>query len=190
MAIGNPNGEQPTAGTGRIAAADQQIEAPGGFVVDGLLQTDAVIEPATSGGPLLGADGRVVAVTTQLSESDGDASYAIPIATVRDVLAQLEESHKVIRPYLGLHGRTGAGGVEVVEVFAGGPAERAGLHVGDTIEAIDGHEATTLAELLDEVDRHQPGDVGAAARAARRQPRRRRRPARRAPRHGARLIAI
>jgi len=158
MAIGNPSGELPTAGTGRIAAADQQIEAPGGFIVDGLLQTDAVIEPATSGGPLLGADGRVVAVTTLMSESDGDASYAIPIATVRDILAQLEESHKVIRPYLGLHGRTGAGGVEVVQVFASGPAERAGLHVGDTIEAIDGQEATTLAELLEEVDRHEPGE--------------------------------
>ena len=61
-----------------------------------------MIEPATSGGPLLGADGRVVAVSTQLTDGDGDASYAIPINTVRDVLAQLEEDHKVIRPYLGL----------------------------------------------------------------------------------------
>ena len=103
-----------------------------------------MIEPATSGGPLLGADGRVVAVTTQLSDEGGDASYAIPIDTVRDVLAQLEEGHKVIRPYLGLHGRTGAGGVEVVEVYAGGPADRAGLQVGDTIETIDGRPATTL----------------------------------------------
>ena len=156
IAIGNPNG-QPTAGTGRIAAAGQRIEVPGGVMVDGLLQTDAVIEPATSGGPLLGADGRVVGVTTQLTAATGDASYAIPIATVRDVLSQLEESHKVIRPYLGLHGRTGAGGVDVVEVFADGPAERSGLHVGDTIEAIDGHPTPNLAELLGEVDQHGPG---------------------------------
>ena len=160
IAIGNPSGSQPTAGTGRIAAAGQRIEAPGGFMVDGLLQTDAVIEPATSGGPLLGADGRVVAVTTELTDAGGNASYAIPIDTVRDVLAQLEQGHKVIRPYLGLHGRTApdAAGVEVVQVYASGPADRAGLHTGDMIEAIDGRRAATLADLLDEVDRHEPGE--------------------------------
>ena len=157
VAIGNPSGLQATAGTGRIAAAGQRVEAPGGFMVDGLLQTDAVIEPATSGGPLLGADGRVVAVTTQFTEGAGDASYAIPIDTVRDVLSQLEQDHKVIRPYLGLHGRTGHAGVEVVQVFASGPADRAGMHLGDTIETIDGHPVATLADLLDEVDRHRPG---------------------------------
>jgi S1-C subfamily serine protease len=159
IAIANANGSQPTAGTGRIAAAGQQIEAPGGFIVDGLLQTDAVIEPATSGGPLLGADGRVVAVSTQLTNGDGAASYAIPIDTVRDVLAQLEQGHKVIRPYLGLQGRTGAGGVEVVQVDSSGPADRAGLHTGDMIDTIDGHRAATLADLLEEVDRHEPGQL-------------------------------
>jgi S1-C subfamily serine protease len=159
IAIGNPNGLQPTAGTGRIAAAGRHVEAPGGYMVAGLLQTDAVIEPATSGGPLLGADGRVVAVTTQLTEGAGDAGYAVPIDTVRDVLSQLEERHKVVRPYLGLRGRTRPGGVVVVQVYAGGAAERAGLHTGDTIETIDGRPATTLAELLGEVDRHEPGQL-------------------------------
>jgi S1-C subfamily serine protease len=157
IAIANSNGSQPTAGTGRIAAAGQRIEAPGGFIVDGLLQTDAVIQPATSGGPLLGADGRVVAVSTQLTDGDGAASYAIPINSVRGVLTQLTEDHKVIRPYLGLQGRTAAGGVEVVQVFASGPADRAGLHTGDMIETIDGHPAHTLVDLLAEVGRHQPG---------------------------------
>jgi S1-C subfamily serine protease len=158
VAIGNPNGLQPTAGTGRIAAEGQRIEAPGGYMLDGLLQTDAVIEPATSGGPLLGSDGRVVAVTTQLDEDPAAAGYAVPIGTVRDVLSQLEQSHKVIRPYLGLHGRTGAGGVTVVQVYPDGPAERAGLHSGDTIEAIDGHTVGTLGDLLDQVDQHGPGE--------------------------------
>jgi S1-C subfamily serine protease len=159
VAIGNPNGLQPTAGTGRIAAAGRQIEAPGGYMVAGLLQTDAVIEPATSGGPLMGADGRVVAVTTKLTEGAGDAGYAIPIDTVRDVLSQLQETHKVVRPYLGLRGRTSPGGVAIVQVYPGGAAERAGLHTGDTIETIDGRPTATLAELLDAVDRHEPGQL-------------------------------
>jgi len=157
VAMGNPNGLEVTAGTGRIAAAGRRIEAPGGFMVNGVLQTDAVIEPASSGGPLLGADGRVVAVTMRLTEAGGDPGYAIPANTVREVLSQLEESHKVVRPYLGLRGRTSTDGVVVVQVYTGGPAERAGLHAGDTIEAIDGRPAATLAELLDAVDSHEPG---------------------------------
>ena len=108
---------------------------------------------------------------------------------MRDVLAQLEESHKVIRPYLGLHGRTGAGGVEVVQVFASGPADRAGLHIGDMIEAIDGHPAATLADLLEEVDRHEPGQSVRLHVLRDGSQRRRRPPARRAPGHGAWLIA-
>ena len=65
VAIGNPTGLQAIAGTGRISGAERRIEAPGGYVIDGLLETDAVIEPATSGGPLMGADGRVVGITSQ-----------------------------------------------------------------------------------------------------------------------------
>jgi putative serine protease PepD len=157
VAIGNPSGVQPTGGTGRIAATGRQIEAPGGYMLDGVLQTDAVIEPASSGGPLLGADGRVVAVTTRLSDGGGETGYAVPVDTVRDVLSELEDNHKVIRPYTGLRGRTANGGVEIVQVYADGPAERAGLHSGDLIEAIDGHHAGSLTALLSEVDQHSPG---------------------------------
>jgi S1-C subfamily serine protease len=46
----------------------------------------------------------------------------------------------------------------VTDVHPGGPAERAGIQVGDLIEAIDGHPVATLADLLGDVDRHQPGD--------------------------------
>ena len=58
---------RPNAGTGRIAAAGQRIEAPGGYLIDDVFATDAVIEPASSGGPLLGADGRVVGVTSRMA---------------------------------------------------------------------------------------------------------------------------
>ena len=155
VAVGNPTGVQATAGTGRITSTGERVEVPGGFVIDGLLATDAVIEPATSGGPLLGADGRVVGITSRLGD---DSSFAVPANVARDVLAQLEENHKVIRPWLGVRGRAAPGGVELVDVTAGGPADQAALQTGDVVESIDGVEMRTLADLLGEVGRRSVGD--------------------------------
>src|SRR3954469_1503127 len=86
VAVGNPNGIEPGAGTGRIAAADQQVQAPGGYVISGVFATDAVIAPASSGGPLMGGDGRVVGV---MSRMDGSSAFAVPANTARAVLGEI-----------------------------------------------------------------------------------------------------
>jgi putative serine protease PepD len=156
VAVGNPTGLQAIAGTGRISAAGRQVEAPGGYVIDGLLETDAVIEPATSGGPLLGPDGRVVGITSQLG---GDVGYAVPADVATRVLAELEESHKVIRPWLGVRGREAPGGLAVIDVNTGGPADRAALQAGDVVQSIDGVQVRTFAELLDHVEQRSVGDT-------------------------------
>jgi S1-C subfamily serine protease len=156
VAVGNPTGLQATAGTGRISAAGRRFEAPGGYVIDGLLETDAVIEPATSGGPLLGADGRVVGITTRLGD---DTGFAVPAGIAHGVLAQLEERHKVIRPWLGIRGRAAPGGVALIDVNTGGPADSAALQAGDVVQTIDGVAVGSLAGLLEEVDRRAVGDT-------------------------------
>jgi S1-C subfamily serine protease len=156
VAIGNPTGVQATAGTGRITGAGRRVEVPGGYVIDGLLETDAVIAPATSGGPLLGADGRVVGITSRLTD---DTAYAVPAGVARSVLAQLEDGHKVIRPWLGIRGQAAPDGVALVDVNAGGPADRAALQAGDVVQSIDGVEVRTLAGLLGEVDGRSVGDT-------------------------------
>ena len=156
IAVGNPTGAGATAGTGRVSASGRQVEVPGGFVIAGLLETDAVFEPASSGGPLMGPDGRVVGVTARL---DGDTGFAVPVNTARDVLSELEEHHKVIRPYIGVRGRAVGAGVEVTGLLEGGPAQRAGLRTGDVVVAIDGVEVNTLGGLLAEVDRQGVGDA-------------------------------
>jgi len=155
LAVGNPTGSGATAGSGRISGAGRRIEAPGGYVIDGLLETDAVIEPATSGGPLIGADGRVIGITARLG---ADTGFAIPSNVARDVLAQLEEHHKVVRPYIGIRGRATGSGVELIRLHPGGPAESAGLHTGDVVQAIDGVDVHTLGGLLGEVERRSVGD--------------------------------
>jgi S1-C subfamily serine protease len=156
MAVGNPTGLQATAGTGTVSATGRRIEAPGGYVIDGMLETDAVIEPSSSGGPLMGADGRVVGVVSRLTE--GEPGFAVPVDTMRDVLTQLEERHKVIRPYIGLRGRATGSGVEIVRVYADGPAARARLRTGDVVQAIDGQDVRTSADLLADVERRSPGE--------------------------------
>jgi S1-C subfamily serine protease len=156
VVVGNPNGIEPGAGTGRIAAADQQVEAPGGYVISGVFATDAVIAPASSGGPLMGGDGRVVGITSRM---DAANAFAVPANTARAVVGEIERRGKVIRAYIGLRGTAGAGGVQVTDVQADGPAARAGIQPGDVIESIDGKALTSYPGLLIEVDRHQVGDT-------------------------------
>jgi S1-C subfamily serine protease len=173
VAIGNPSGLETTAGTGVVSAASEQLETPGGLVLDGIIRTDAVIEPGTSGGPLIAADGRVIGVTSQIQGSEPSVGFAVPANTAKDVLAQLEESHKLIRPYLGVRGRSidaaqpapdgdGTSGVLVLDVYDGSPAQQAGLRGeeagSDVIEAVDGRPVRTLDEMLDEIERKEPGD--------------------------------
>jgi S1-C subfamily serine protease len=156
VAMGNPTGFQATAGTGRVSATGRSVEAPGGYLIEGVLQTDAVIEPASSGGPLLGPDGRVVGIVSRIGSAP---PFAIPSNLARDVLADLEEAHKVIRPYLGLHGTTVEGGVLVDRIDADSPADAAGLHVDDVIEAVDGQPVGASVDLLAEVEEREPGDT-------------------------------
>jgi S1-C subfamily serine protease len=156
VVVGNPNGIEPGAGTGRIAASDQQVEAPGGYVISGVFATDAVIAPASSGGPLMGGDGRVVGITSRM---DGANAFAVPANTARAVVGEIERRGRVIRPYIGLRGTSVAGGVQVTEVQADGPAARAGIQTGDVIESIEGQALTSYPGLLVEVDHHQVGDT-------------------------------
>ena len=169
ITVGNPFGLGATAGTGVIAAARQQIETASGVLLRDVMQTDAVIEPATSGGPLIGADGRVIGIGS--GEGPDGLGLAIPVNQAKTVLAELKESHKVLRPYLGLRGRTlgtgdgdAAAGVAVLGTYSGSPAEQAGLQGSeaggsDVIEAVDGEAVTSLEELMTDVGEHQPGDA-------------------------------
>ena len=156
IAVGNPTGVRATAGTGRIAASGQSVEAPGGYLIDGVFATDAVIEPASSGGPLVASDGSVVGITSRVAGSTG---FAVPSNTAREVLTQIEHGSKVVRAYIGLNGTATADGLQVIDVYPDGPADRADVEVGDVVETIDGRPVRSLTDLLSEVDRHQPGDT-------------------------------
>jgi S1-C subfamily serine protease len=95
LAIGNPFGYDRTLTSGIVSALQRQIEAPNGFRIDNVIQTDAPINPGNSGGPLLDADGRVIGINSQIATADdnGDGNvgiaFAVPIDTAKAVLEPL-----------------------------------------------------------------------------------------------------
>jgi S1-C subfamily serine protease len=93
LAIGNPFGLDRTLTSGIVSALQREIQAPDGFRIDNVIQTDAPINPGNSGGPLLDAAGRVIGINSQIA-TGGDGvrvsvgiAFAIPIDTAGPILA-------------------------------------------------------------------------------------------------------
>jgi putative serine protease PepD len=168
FAIGNPYGLDRTLTTGVVSALDREISAPNGFSIDGVIQTDAALNPGNSGGPLLDAAGRVIGVNSQIESAgataDGTASnsgigFAVPSNTVRNVVKQLLEDGTAEHAYLGVQSSDAdSGGARVASVVSGGPADDAGLRAGDVVKSVDGHSVDDAADLSSAIDDHQPGD--------------------------------
>ncbi|HYH88134.1 MAG TPA: trypsin-like peptidase domain-containing protein [Solirubrobacteraceae bacterium] len=149
VAIGNPFGLERTLTTGVVSALQRRITAPSGFAIEDVIQTDAAINPGNSGGPLLDAAGRVIGVNSQIATGSNGSSgsvgigFAVPVATVRRVLPELERAGRVRRPFLGVQGRPAREGLLVEVVQAGAPAAQAGIRGGDR-EAIDERDGSIV----------------------------------------------
>jgi S1-C subfamily serine protease len=145
-AIGNPFDLERTLTTGVISALQRQIQAPNGFTIDNVLQTDAPINPGNSGGPLLDAAGRVIGINSQIETGSGGGGsvgigFAVPINTAKSEIAQLEKGGTVRGAYLGLTSLTIDGslsalnlpvksGALVQNVQKGTAAAKAGIRAG------------------------------------------------------------
>ncbi|MFL5818086.1 MAG: S1C family serine protease [Conexibacter sp.] len=168
-AIGNPFGLDHTLTSGVVSALGRQIDAPNGYAIDQVIQTDAPINPGNSGGPLLDDHGRVIGVNSQiLTGTNGGSSengnvgigFAIPSNTVRAIAAELAADGRVEHAYLGVQlapTESGAG-AQLAGVAAGTPAEQAGLQEGDVIVALDGSPVDGADALAAAIGAHKPGD--------------------------------
>lgn len=156
FAFGSPEGLRNSITHGVISAVSRQLDPDSPLIY---IQTDAPINPGNSGGPLVNMSGEVVGVNTFiLSQSGGNEGlgFAIPCATVRTVSRQLKEFGHLRRQEIGIGIQTitpvmatGLGlsrnyGVVISDVLPGGPAEAAGLMVGDVLVSIDGQPAYDL----------------------------------------------
>jgi S1-C subfamily serine protease len=165
VAIGNPFGLERTVTAGIVSALQREITAPNGFAIDEVIQTDAAINHGNSGGPLLNADGKVIGVNSQIeSSSEGGGNvgigFAIPINTVKDVVAQLLEHGKAEHAYLGVEMATITRelaasvrlptdtGVLIQSVRPGSPAAAAGLRGGSTQVVVDGESYLVGGDVI------------------------------------------
>jgi S1-C subfamily serine protease len=132
-----------------------------GHLVDNVIQTDAALNPGNSGGPLLDSRGRVVGINTAIIQSAQGICFAIPIDMAKRIVPQLMQHGRVIRGYLGLHGRDvpiprhkvrqfeleSETGVEVVGLEGGGPAAQAGMIEGDVILGLADQAIASIDDL-------------------------------------------
>jgi S1-C subfamily serine protease len=166
VAIGNPFGLERTLTTGVVSALQRRLEAPSGFTIDNVIQTDAALNPGNSGGPLLDSRGRVIGINSQIATSGGDGSggnvgigFAVPVNTAKEVIPQLEEAGHVSRAYLGVEGRSARDGVVVERVEPDSPAAAAGMHDDDVLRTLDGRAVHSMDDVARILARHAPGDV-------------------------------
>ena len=169
MAVGSPLGLDTTVTTGIISAVNREVESDGTKYV--CIQTDAAINSGNSGGALVNSDGKVIGINTlKLSGSGVEGiGFAIPINSTLDVISQLKDHNKVLRPYIGISGidlddSTAKRynlvlGVYVKTVQNFSPAEKAGLQSGDVIIQADGKDIKTMDELNEIKNSHKIGDT-------------------------------
>jgi len=159
VAIGNPFGLDSTVTSGIVSAKGRHI---GQGPYDNFIQTDASINPGNSGGPLINLKGEVVGINTAIFSRTGGnmgIGFAIPINLAKELLPQLRGKGKVTRGYLGVLiqkvtpeiaeslGMDKGYGALVANVSKDGPAEKAGVKVGDVIVEFDGKEVKDSGDL-------------------------------------------
>ena len=161
VAIGNPHGFAGSVTAGVVSALGRSLPTRAGAItryVENVIQTDAALNPGNSGGALADGRGRVVGVNTAVAGVG--LGLAVPVnAATRHIVDCLVSDGRVRRAYIGvaagprplpprIAARLGRrAGVEVVDVVAGGPADRAGVRVEDLIVAVDGRPVEDVNEL-------------------------------------------
>lgn len=192
VAIGNPLVFARTATAGIVSGVQRNVDlASGASMIEHAIETDAALTRGNSGGPLINAYGQVIGMDAHVSPAEDPADdaaglgFAIPIDTVKTVVAQLIHDGKVEHAYLGVSvvPVTGsiarvfdlptAHGLLVQDVANGSSARKSGLRAGssevvvagesyrlggDIIVTADGAPVSTLAELRDVLETKSPGE--------------------------------
>ena len=171
LALGNPLGLDFTVTAGIVSAKGRQLTAREA-ALEAFIQTDAAINMGNSGGPLIDLMGRVVGVNTAISGGQRWVGYgfAVPVSLAQRVAGDLIEYGRVRRPRLGVrvsdvtavdaeaYRMDEVRGAEINTVEDGGPAEEAGLQIGDVVVAVNGETIEDATDLTTTLAGFRPGD--------------------------------
>jgi len=179
LSIGNPFGLDHTLTAGVISALNRELRAESiGTPIVGCIQTDAAINPGNSGGPLLDSAGRLIGVNTAIKRQSEGIGFAVPVATVNEVVPQLIRTGSFQKPGLGIRTypqiepylrRQGITGVPFFGFGENSAARAAGLvksdltgdyriEIGDLIIGIDDHQIRNMDDLTRTLGRYRVGD--------------------------------
>jgi len=171
LAIGNPFGVGQTVTMGIISATGRN--QLGLNTYEDFIQTDAAINPGNSGGALVDANGNLTGINTAIFSKSGGSQgigFAIPTKLALEVMKSIIEHGQVIRGWLGIEvqpltedlaesfGLKDRPGIVVAGIFRDGPAQKAGLQLGDVILSIDNEPAADGRKSMNQVARTKPGD--------------------------------
>ncbi len=171
LAIGNPFGVGQTVTMGIVSALGRSELGINTF--ENFIQTDAAINPGNSGGALIDTSGNLLGINTAIYSRTGGSlgiGFAIPVATVRQVMEAIVRDGSVTRGWLGVEVQditpelatsfrlSEARGALIAGVVRGGPADRAGLKPGDVLLALAGVEITTSSSMLNQIAAIKPGE--------------------------------
>jgi serine protease Do len=174
LAIGSPFGLNQTVTHGILSARERgQISLGETIRIKDFFQTDAAINPGSSGGPLVNLNGEVIGINTAIASPNGNntgVAFSIPINQFKRVVDQLLQKGSVSRGYIGIQlsqafepadalklGLDRLQGALIEAVYPGTPAEKAGLRVGDVVLELDQSPVRNENQLINAISAAQPG---------------------------------
>ena len=187
IAIGNPFGLEGSVTVGVVSQIGRSLPSALGRTISDVIQTDALISPGNSGGPLLDSNGAVIGINTAIEVSPTGSGirgigFAVPVNNLTSILPRLKSEGNIVPPWLGIHAQDidadlverlelpVGRGVYIVGVVSDSPADKAGLresgtgpgggaaHGGDIITRVDGVEVDSVADIIAQFNTNKPGD--------------------------------
>jgi S1-C subfamily serine protease len=161
IALGNPYGFQCTVTAGVVSALGRSLRSLSGRLIDNVIQTDAALNPGSSGGPLVTSSGDVIGVNTAIIAPAQGICFAIGINTAIFVAGRLIKDGKIRRGYIGISGQNvklhrrivryynlpEEYAVLIISTEDNSPARQAGISMGDMIIGFDGHVVRSVDDL-------------------------------------------
>ena len=164
VAIGHPFGLGYALSTGIVSGFGQLLETKQEVFQERVIQTTTPINPGNSGGPLVDSEDRVVGINSSILMGAQNIGFAIPINTVKSIVAELRTNGRVIRPWLGIKGKLVTdelrnlialplvSGMLIIDVDDGSPAQTIGLRAGNLDVTIEGEPWVLGGDILVAVD--------------------------------------